>query len=158
MFLNKDFYAKFLQDYFNKICREKRIKENIDNAVGVKALSRMKVTLDASGVYKWREVKDFSYQYMRGESAERLSLSVDIMVKRFNYGLDKDEEKAEFKIKAIAFVNTYLELKPTHYAEIKKWECLFLFLKLLVLKLNTKNPDIDMLDIALDDFVGVEGS
>ena len=145
----------FCRTILSRIRKERKIEKNVDNAVGVKALFRMKATLDASCVYKWCEVKDFGYKYMMGESEENLSLMVDVMVKRFHYGLDKDEERTEFKINAIAFVNTYLELASTHYSKIKKWECLFFFLKLLLLKLDNRNPDKDMLYSALNDCVGV---
>ena len=77
------------------------------------------------------------------------------MVRRFNHELGlKDDGKADFKIKAIAFVNSYVALPSTHYSEIKKWEYLFWFLKLLLLKLETRNLDEDMLERALLDRVG----
>ncbi len=58
MFLKKIFKSNFCKIILNKTCMKKRVEPNMGKAADVKALHELKKTLDESGVYKWKGVKN----------------------------------------------------------------------------------------------------
>ena len=83
--------------------------------------------------------------------ASKLSPIIDISAQRFNIELElKDEEKADYKIKAKQFVKIYGQMSSIMPYEIVAWEKLFWFLKFLIPKMIIKDKDQDKLDELLN--------
>jgi len=96
-------------------------------------------------------VKDFVQRYFAEEDAQTLSPIIDKVAARFNNDLGlKNEEKADFKIKAKQFVKIYGQMAAIMPYEMVVWEKLFWFLKFLIPKLKVIDPDAELLDELLD--------
>ena len=147
----------FILDFFNKV---EDIKTSFDpfytattlsGATDVNVLHELKYLLDTGGVYEWDEVDSFIEKYFKGVEASDLSPIIDIAAERFNNELEfKDEEKADYKIKAKQFVKIYGQMASIMAYEIVDWEKLFWFLKFLIPKLIIKDKNQDMLDELLN--------
>ncbi len=147
----------FILDFFNTT---EEIKKAFDpfytstaltKETDVNVLHELKATLDDFGVYEWNEVNDFTNKYFNGEDAQKLSPIIDIAANRFNLELElKDEEKADFKIKAKQFVKIYGQMASIMPYEILDWEKLFWFLKFLIPKLIVKSKEDEMIDDLLE--------
>ncbi|WP_419596402.1 hypothetical protein [Thiolapillus sp.] len=84
-------------------------------------------------------------------SSYQLSPLIDTAAARFNADLElKEEDKADFKIKAKQFVKIYGQMASIMPYEIAAWEKLFWFLKFLIPKLKIKDPDSDKIDELLE--------
>ncbi|TLS96676.1 type I restriction endonuclease subunit R [Aliarcobacter cibarius] len=155
-------YAKktedlFVLDFFNKT---EDIKASFDpfytsttlsEATDINVLHELKSTLDDLGVYESSEVDEFFEKYFKGVDASKLSPIIDISAQRFNIELElKDEEKADYKIKAKQFVKIYGQMSSIMPYEIVAWEKLFWFLKFLIPKMIIKDKDQDKLDELLN--------
>ena len=112
----------------------------------------LKDTLDEVGVYEQEEVEEFNRQYFDGVEGNLLSALIDVPADRFNIELDweKEEDKADFKIKAKQFVKVYGQMAAILPYEILAWEKLFWFLKFLIPKLVVKDPEASNIDELLE--------
>lgn len=120
---------------------------SLSEATDVNVLHELKDVLDEVGVYEWSEVEDFNEKFFNKEDAQVLSPIIERAAERFVHELElKDDEKADFKIKAKQFVKIYGQMASILPFEVLKWEKLYWFLKFLIPKLPIKNPDIDALD------------
>lgn len=147
----------FILDFFNQV---EDIKASFDpyytatsltQATDVNVLHELKENLDVSGVYEWTEVESFVEKYFQGVDGKELSVVIDIAADRFNESLDlKDEEKADFKIKAKQFVKIYSQVASIMPFEVLEWEKLFWFLKFLVPKLIVQNKNEELIDELLE--------
>ena len=147
----------FVLDFFNKT---EDIKASFDpfytsttlsEATDINVLHELKDSLDDLGVYESSEVDEFFEKYFKGVDASKLSPIIDISAQRFNIDLElKDEEKADYKIKAKQFVKIYGQMSSIMPYEIVAWEKLFWFLKFLIPKMIIKDKDQDKLDELLN--------
>lgn len=147
----------FVLDFFNKT---EDIKASFDpfytsttlsEATDINVLHELKDSLDDLGVYESSEVDEFFEKYFKGVEASKLSPIIDISAQRFNIELElKDEEKADYKIKAKQFVKIYGQMSSIMPYEIVAWEKLFWFLKFLIPKMIIKDKDQDKLDELLN--------
>ncbi|HIO90625.1 MAG TPA: type I restriction endonuclease subunit R, partial [Campylobacterales bacterium] len=147
----------FVLDFFNKV---EDIKDSFDpfytatslsGATDVNVLHELKDSLDDTGVYEWEEVENFCEKYFNGDEASELSPIIDVSAERFNNELElKDEDKADYKIKAKQFVKIYGQMASIMPYEIVNWEKLFWFLKFLIPKLIIQDKDRDILDELLN--------
>ena len=147
----------FVLDFFNKT---EDIKASFDpfytattlsGATDVNVLHELKDSLDDIGVYEWDEVENFCKKYFNGDEASELSPVIDVAAERFNNELElKDEEKADYKIKAKQFVKIYGQMASIMPYEIVNWEKLFWFLKFLIPKLIIQDKNQDILDELLN--------
>lgn len=147
----------FVLDFFNEV---DDIKEAFDpfytstslsGATDVNVLHELKGTLDDVGVYEWSEVEDFVTKYFDGLDAQKLSPIIDKAANRFNSELDlKDEEKADYKIKAKQFVKIYGQMASIMPYEVLDWEKLFWFLKFLIPKLIVRTKEDELIDELLE--------
>jgi type I restriction enzyme R subunit len=80
----------FVLDFFNS---DKDIKDSFDpfytstslsKATDINVLHEIKASLDAIGVYEWREVEDFAIKYFDNVDAQQLSVIIDLAADRFN--------------------------------------------------------------------------
>lgn len=147
----------FILDFFNTTEDIKKAFDpfytstTLTKATDVNVLHELKATLGDSGVYEWDEVDDFTQKYFNGEDAQKLSPIIDIAANRFNLELElKDEEKADFKIKAKQFVKIYGQMASIMPYEILDWEKLFWFLKFLIPKLIVKSKEDEAIDELLE--------
>lgn len=139
----------FVLDFFNSV---EDIKDSFDpfytatslsEATDVNVLHELKSVLEDVGVYEWDEVENFNTLFFNKADAQLLSPIIDIAAERFKNELDlKDDEKADFKIKAKQFVKIYGQMASILPFEVVHWEKLFWFLKFLIPKL----PIIDNVD------------
>jgi len=147
MFLKKIFNLDFYRMLLYEIYMEKKARQDIGKTDVGNLLRKLKKTLNASGVYEWDEVKNFVMEYNAGAPAEALGQLVDAAVQRFNHELDLEYyEKICFKIKAEAYVKTYVQIESESYYVLMQWGSLFWFLKFLLLKLSVEEPDKYMLE------------
>lgn len=147
----------FVLDFFNKT---EDIKASFDpfytsttlsEATDINVLHELKDALDDLGVYESSEVDEFFEKYFKGVDASKLSPIIDTSAQRFNIELElKDEEKADYKIKAKQFVKIYGQMSSIMPYEIVAWEKLFWFLKFLIPKMIIKDKDQDKLDELLN--------
>lgn len=147
----------FVLDFFNSV---EDIKDAFDNfytatslseATDVNVLHELKESLGDVGVYDWHEVEQFVSLYFDDADAQEISPIIDRVADRFNKELDlKDDEKADFKIKAKQFVKIYGQMASIMPFEVVDWEKLFWFLKFLIPKLIVKDPDVDKIDELLE--------
>ncbi len=147
----------FVLDFFNKT---EDIKASFDpfytsttlsEATDINVLHELKDSLDDLGVYESSEVDEFFEKYFKGVEASKLSPIIDKSAQRFNIELElKDEEKADYKIKAKQFVKIYGQMSSIMPYEIVAWEKLFWFLKFLIPKMIIKDKDQDKLDELLN--------
>src|SRR5690606_30923697 len=147
----------FILDFFNST---EDIKNSFDpfytatslsQATDVNVLHELKSVLEEVGVYEWQEVEDFNSLFFNKVDAQLLSPIIDVAAERFKNQLElKDDEKADFKIKAKQFVKIYGQMASILPFEVLQWEKLFWFLKFLIPKLPVKDPDIDALDELLN--------
>lgn len=147
----------FVLDFFNSV---DDIKDSFDpfytsttlsKATDINVLHELKDSLDEAAVYEWDEVEQFNEKYFSNVNADQLSAVLDVAAYRFNQELElKDEDKADFKIKAKQFVKIYGQMASIMEFEMIKWEKLYWFLKFLIPKLMVVNPDKDILDELLE--------
>lgn len=147
----------FILDFFNQI---DDIKDSFDpfytsttlsGATDVNVLHELKDTLGDVGVYEWSEVELFTERYFNNADAQELSPIIDIAANRFNAELElKDDEKADFKIKAKQFVKIYGQMASIMPYEVVAWEKLFWFLKFLIPKLIVKTKEDELIDELLE--------
>jgi type I restriction enzyme R subunit len=124
---------------------------SLSEATDVNVLHELKDVLDGVGIYEWSEVEDFNIKFFNKEDAQVLSPIIERAAERFINELElKDDDKADFKIKAKQFVKIYGQMASIMPYEIVNWEKLFWFLKFLVPKLPIKPDDIDGLDELLE--------
>ncbi len=85
-------------------------------------LHELKDALGDVGVYDWNEVEQFVSLYFDDADAQQLSPIIDVAAHRFNEELElKDEEKADFKIKAKQFVKIYGQMASIMPFEVVDW-------------------------------------
>nr|WP_293295751.1 type I restriction endonuclease [Allomuricauda sp.] len=154
---NKRTEDVFVLDFFNST---DDIKNSFDpfytatsltDTTDVNVLHELKDVMDDVGVYEWSEVEDFNEKFFNKEDAQVLSPLIEKASERFIHELElKDDEKADFKIKAKQFVKIYGQMASILPFEILNWEKLFWFLKFLIPKLPVKNKDIEGLDELLE--------
>lgn len=147
----------FVLDFFNSV---DDIKNSFDDfytstklseATDVNVLHELKDTLGDVGVYDWNEIEQFISLYFDNADAQELSPIIDIAAHRFNQELQlKDDEKADFKIKAKQFVKIYGQMASIMPFDVVDWEKLFWFLKFLIPKLIVKDPDANKIDELLE--------
>jgi len=147
----------FILDFFNEA---HEIKESFDpfytstslsGATDVNILHELKDLLGDVGVYEWAEVEEFVSKFFNKVEAEQLSPILDIAAHRFNVELElKDEEKADFKIKAKQFVKIYQQMASILPYEVIVWEKLYWFIKFLIPKLIIKSKDNELIDELLE--------
>ncbi|MDY0201537.1 MAG: DEAD/DEAH box helicase family protein [Tenuifilaceae bacterium] len=147
----------FILDFFNTT---EDIKKSFDpfytatslsEATDVNVLHELKGVLDDVGVYEWEEVENFNKLFFQKVDAQLLSPIIDAASERFKNGLElKDEDKADFKIKAKQFVKIYGQMASILTFEVLDWEKLFWFLKFLIPKLPIKDTDMDGMDELLE--------
>ena len=96
-------------------------------------------------------MESFCNLYFSNAEAEELSPIIDICADRFVKELElKDDDKADFKIKAKQFVKIYAQLACIMPFDNIEWEKLHWFLKFLIPKLKIKDKDKDTLDELLE--------
>ncbi len=147
----------FVLDFFNSV-DDIKISFNdfytatsLSEATDVNVLHELKDTLGDVGVYDWYEVERFVLLYFDNADAQELSPIIDVPAYRFNEALElKDDEKADFKIKAKQFVKIYGQMASIMPFEVLDWEKLFWFLKFLIPKLIVKDPDAEKIDELLE--------
>ena len=147
----------FVLDFFNAT---DAIKDSFDpfytatslsSATDVNVLHELKDVLDDVGVYEWNEVEEFVTKFFQKVDAQELSPIIERAAERFKNELElKDEDKADFKIKAKQFVKIYGQMASILPFEVLNWEKLFWFLKFLIPKLPIKDAEIDGLDELLE--------
>lgn len=147
----------FVLDFFNKV---EDIKSSFDpfytsttlsEATDINVLHELKDNLDELGIYESSEVEEFFEKYFKGVDASKLSPIIDTAANRFNSELNlKEEDKADYKIKAKQFVKIYGQMASIMPYEIIAWEKLFWFLKFLIPKMKIKDKDQDKLDELLN--------
>jgi len=147
----------FVLDFFNEVDDIKAAFDpfytstSLSSATDVNVLHELKGTLDDVGVYEWSEVEDFVTKYFDGLDAQKLSPIIDKAANRFNSELDlKDEEKADYKIKAKQFVKIYGQMASIMPYEVLDWEKLFWFLKFLIPKLIVRTKEDELIDELLE--------
>lgn len=147
----------FVLDFFNEVDDIKAAFDpfytstSLSGATDVNVLHELKGTLDDVGVYESSEVEDFVTKYFNGLDAQKLSPIIDKAANRFNSELDlKDEEKADYKIKAKQFVKIYGQMASIMPYEVLDWEKLFWFLKFLIPKLNVRTKEDELIDELLE--------
>ncbi len=147
----------FVLDFFNSTSDIKASFDpfytatSLSEATDVNVLHELKEVLDDVGVYEWSEVEDFNEKFFKKEDAQILSPIIERASERFVHDLElKDDEKADFKIKAKQFVKIYGQMAAIMAFEVLNWEKLFWFLKFLIPKLPVKPTDIDGLDELLE--------
>lgn len=147
----------FVLDFFNEVDDIKTAFDpfytstSLSGATDVNVLHELKGTLDDVGVYEWSEVEDFVTKYFDGLDAQKLSPIIDKAANRFNGELDlKDEEKADYKIKAKQFVKIYGQMASIMPYEVLDWEKLFWFLKFLIPKLIARTKEDELIDELLE--------
>jgi type I restriction enzyme R subunit len=147
----------FILDFFNSTDDIKNSFDpfytatSLSGATDINVLHDLKQTLDETGVYEQEEVELFCEKFFLKVDAQKLSPIIDTAANRFNKELElKDEDKADFKIKAKQFVKIYGQMAAIMPYEMIAWEKLFWFLKFLVPKLIVKDKDADDLDKLLE--------
>ena len=147
----------FVLDFFNEVDDIKAAFDpfytstSLSGATDVNVLHELKGTLDDVGVYEWSEVEDFVTKYFDGLDAQKLSPIIDKAANRFNSELDlKDEEKADYKIKAKQFIKIYGQMASIMPYEVLDWEKLFWFLKFLIPKLIVRTKEDELIDELLE--------
>ena len=147
----------FVLDFFNSVEDIKNAFDDfytstsLSEATDVNVLHELKDALGDVGVYDWNEVEQFVSLYFDDADAQQLSPIIDVAAHRFNEELElKDDEKADFKIKAKQFVKIYGQMASIMPFEVVDWEKLFWFLKFLIPKLIVKDPDAEKIDELLE--------
>lgn len=147
----------FILDFFNEVDDIKAAFDpfytstSLSSATDVNVLHELKDSLSDVGVFEWDEVESFVEKYFKGVDAQELSPIIDVAAARFNKELNlKDEEKADFKIKAKHFVRVYSQMASILPYEVLDWEKLFWFLKFLIPKLIVKTKEDDLMDEILE--------
>ena len=147
----------FVLDFFNTA---EEIKASFDPFYTVTSLSGptdvsvlhdLLDELEVVGVFGYEEVSEFAVAYFRNTPAEELSPLIDRPATRFNDTLElKDDEKADFKIKAKQFVKVYGQMASIIDFSVEQWEAAYWFLKFLIPKLHITKPDEGLYDDILD--------
>ncbi len=147
----------FVLDFFNKVediqasFKPYYGETLLSSATDINVLHEIKAHLEMVNVYVWNEVEQFIVDFFNGEEAGKLSPLIDISAQRFNHELKlKDEDKADFKIKAKQFVKIYGQMASIMTFEKPEWEKLFWFLKFLIPKLIVLNKEDDEIDALLE--------
>jgi type I restriction enzyme, R subunit len=147
----------FVLDFFNEVDDIKAsfdpfyTSTSLSRATDINVLHELKGTLDDVGVYEKEEVEGFVTKYFNGIDAQQLSSIIDRAANRFNVELElKNEEKADFKIKAKQFVKIYGQMASIMPYEVLDWEKLFWFLKFLIPKLIIRTKEDELIDELLE--------
>ena len=147
----------FVLDFFNSTDDMKRSFDpfytatSLSGATDISILDNLRDDLNNAEVYLWSEVEDFCELYFKDADASELSPIIDLVAARFNLAMDlRDEEKADFKIKAKQFVKIYGQTAALIPNEVIKWELLFWFLKFLIPKLIVRNKQEEEFDELLN--------
>ncbi len=147
----------FILDFYNKVEDIKTSFEpfytstTLSEATDINILHELKDNLDTLEIYEQNEVDEFSEKYFKGVDASKLSPIIDKSAQRFNSELElKDEEKADYKIKAKQFIKIYAQMSSIIHFEKEEWEKLFWFLKFLIPKLIITDKNKDVLDELLN--------
>ncbi|MCY4380986.1 MAG: DEAD/DEAH box helicase family protein [Proteobacteria bacterium] len=147
----------FVLDFFNSVEDIKNAFDDfytstsLSEATDVNILHELKYTLGDVGVYDWHEVEQFVSLYFDDADAQELSPIIDLAANRFIKDLElKDDEKADFKIKAKQFVKIYSQMASIMPFEVVDWEKLFWFLKFLIPKLIFKDQVAEKIDELLE--------
>ena len=107
-------------------------------------LNDLEKALSDYQVYTEEEVERFTKAYFEGETRDVLESWLDNdNVKIFDADLD-DEQKIDFKVKAISFVKTYAFLSLILPFSKKYFEELYWFLKFLIPKLTIQKEDVNI--------------
>ena len=145
----------FVLDFYNSV---DEIKESFDpfytsttlsQATDANVLHDIKDALDSVGIYEWDEVIEFNKLFFSSVEADQLSPLIDVAIGRFNSEL-KEEEKADYKIKAKQFVKIYGQIACIIPFNNADWEMLYWFLKFLIPKMVVKDPNADEFENLLD--------
>lgn len=147
----------FILDFYNT---QEDIKKAFDpfytattlsEATDVNVLHQLKTTLLSFNVFDMEEVNDFIELYIHGAPADKFAPIIDAAANRFNNEIDWPENgKADFKMKCKQFVKIYSRVAAILNYEVKDWEKLFWFLRLLIPQLIVSGPGIDDIKDLLD--------
>lgn len=155
--LNKRTEDMFVLDFFNSTEDIKcafdpfYTSTSLSSATDVNVLHELKDSLDEVAVYDWHEVEQFNELFFGDAPGEELSPVVDNCAVRFDSELElKEDQKADFKIKAKQFVKIYAQMACIMSFDNIDWEKLHWFLKFLIPKLKIKDPDKETMDELLD--------
>lgn len=147
----------FILDFYNT---QEDIKKAFDpfytattlsEATDVNVLHQLKTTLLSFDVFDMEEVNDFIELYIHGAPADKFAPIIDAVANRFNNEIDWPENgKADFKMKCKQFVKIYSRVAAILNYEVKDWEKLFWFLRLLIPQLIVSGPGIEDIKDLLD--------
>lgn len=147
----------FILDFYNT---QEDIKKAFDpfytattlsEATDVNVLHQLKTTLLSFDVFDMEKVNDFIELYIHGAPADKFAPIIDAAANRFNNEIDWPENgKADFKMKCKQFVKIYSRVAAILNYEVKDWEKLFWFLRLLIPQLIVSGPGIDDIKDLLD--------
>lgn len=147
----------FILDFYNT---QEDIKKAFDpfytattlsEATDVNVLHQLKTTLLSFNVFDMEEVNDFIELYIHGAPADKFAPIIDAAANRFNNEIYWPENgKADFKMKCKQFVKIYSRVAAILNYEVKDWEKLFWFLRLLIPQLIVSGPGIDDIKDLLD--------
>lgn len=147
----------FILDFYNT---QEDIKKAFDpfytattlsEATDVNVLHQLKTTLLSFNVFDMEEVNDFIELYIHGAPADKFAPIIDAAANRFNNEIDWPENgKADFKMKCKQFVKIYSRVAAILNYEVKDWEKLFWFLRLLIPQLIVSGPGIEDIKDLLD--------
>lgn len=147
----------FILDFYNT---QEDIKKAFDpfytattlsEATDVNVLHQLKTTLLSFDVFDMEKVNDFIELYIHGAPADKFAPIIDAAANRFNNEIDWPENgKADFKMKCKQFVKIYSRVAAILNYEMKDWEKLFWFLRLLIPQLIVSGPGIDDIKDLLD--------
>mgnify|MGYP002626378403 CR=1 FL=1 len=120
----------------------------LEEATDVNILSNLRRTLLDMEVFSEQEVQDFMALYITGAEADQLAPIIDKAAHRFNveYGWDNDT-KIDFKMKCKQFVRIYSRMAAIIPFEMKDWEMLYWYIKLLIPELKVKTVKDDLKDL-----------
>ncbi len=105
----------------------------LSEATDVNVLHELKATLLSYEVFDMDEVNQFIDLFIHGAPADQFSPIIDTAAHRFNHEIEWPENgKAEFKMRCKQFVKVYSKAAAIMDYEIKDWEKLFWFLRLLI--------------------------
>lgn len=123
----------------------------LSEATDVNVLHQLKTTLLSFDVFDMEKVNDFIELYIHGAPADKFAPIIDAAANRFNNEIDWPENgKADFKMKCKQFVKIYSRVAAILNYEVKDWEKLFWFLRLLIPQLIVSGPGIDDIKDLLD--------
>ena len=145
----------FVLDFYNTVDDMKAAFEpfytatTLSGATDVNVLHELKATLLTMGVFDMDEVTQFSDLFIKGEPADVWAPVIDTCAKRFNEEIEwREDGKPDFKMKCKQFVKIYSRMAAIMDYEVKDWERLFWFLRILIPELIVKpKADDDLKDL-----------